>query len=282
MMGDAALTDRIAERLRCPACSAGVRVSPRDILCSGCGASYEIRDGVLLLARMGTTLTWTDGPEGGATEDSGAYQECYRDVARAEEYNAAYAEQFLKRASTAREFAILRRLLGSQERSRLLLELPCGGGRLSGVIAPFADLIVEADIAQGQVLYGRRNSRLATPQIWMTASAFHIPFRDETFDGTACIRLCHHLPTPAERERLMRELLRVSKRFVIMTFFDHHSIKNWLRRMRRPLDGKPPKMTMTVHEVARIAAENGARLVACPALSTLGSGHRYALMVKQA
>jgi ubiquinone/menaquinone biosynthesis C-methylase UbiE len=114
----------------------------------------------------------------------------------------------------------------------------------------------------------------------MTASAFHIPLRDESVDATVCVRLCHHLPTSAERERLLRELLRVSRRFVIMTYFDFHSVKNALRRLRRPFTGKPPKMTMKTSRVAELAKEGGAELVACPAVSLLGSGHRYAMMVK--
>jgi ubiquinone/menaquinone biosynthesis C-methylase UbiE len=142
------------------------------------------------------------------------------------------------------------------------------------------ELLIEADIGVGQVLYGKRHSKLDTPQIWMTASAFHIPFRDNSVDGTVCCRLCHHLPSAIERERLVEELLRVSRRFVIMTFFDYYSLKNWLRRARRPFNKKPPKMTMTVQRVRELAEANGARLVQYPMLAPTSSGHRYALMVK--
>jgi hypothetical protein len=115
----------------------------------------------------------------------------------------------------------------------------------------------------------------------MTASAFHIPLRDNAVDGTVCVRLAHHLPTAVERERLLRELLRVSRRFVVMTYFDHHSLKNLLRRLRRPFNRKEPKMTMTTERVAALAREAGARLVDAPPLSRMGSGHRYALIVKE-
>ena len=66
-----------------------------------------------------------------------------------------------------------------------------------------------------------------------------------------------------------------------MTFFDHASLKNLIRRARRPFNRKPPKMTMTVKQVAELAQRHGARLEACPPLSRLFSGHRYALMVKR-
>jgi SAM-dependent methyltransferase len=276
---DAPSLDRIADLLICPGCSESLAIRPEAASCPQCGAKYPIRDGIPLLARMGTTDTWTGGSDP-AELDSKQYQEQYHEVARAAEYNAAYRERLFKRMSTAREYGLLKRLLQSQGHCGMILELPCGGGRLSPQIAPFADLLVEADIAEGQVLYGKRNVTSATPRIWLTASAFHIPFREGSFDGAVCVRLCHHLPAAIERERLIRELLRVSKRFVIMTFFDYHSVKNLLRRMRQPFDHKPPKMTMTVDEVARLAARHGAKLAECPALASLSSGHRYALMVK--
>ena len=231
-----------------------------------------------MLAREGTAESWEASSERG--EDSSAYQRAYREVAEAEFYNRAYQDEMLKRWSTSREFRLLDRLLASQGRSDLILDLPCGGGRLSPRIGAHADRLIEADIAVGQVLYGKRHSQLDTPQIWMTASAFHIPFRDNSVDGAVCCRLCHHLPSPAERERLIEELLRVSRRFVIMTFFDYYSLKNWLRRVRRPFNKKPPKLTMTVQRVRELAEANGARLVQYPMLAPTSSGHRYALMVK--
>jgi SAM-dependent methyltransferase len=231
-----------------------------------------------MLARAGTVESEEPGDWDG--EDSTPYQQEYEEFAEAEGYNRAYQDEMLKRWSTNREFRLLDQLLSSQGRSETLLDLPCGGGRLSPRIGAHTDLLLEADIAVGQVLYGKRHSDLDTPQVWMTASAFHIPLADNAVDGTVCCRLCHHLPLPAERERLIEELLRVSRRFVVMTFFDYYSLKNWLRRARRPFNKKPPKLTMKVSQVRELAEANGARLVKYPMLAPTSSGHRYALMVK--
>jgi hypothetical protein len=84
----------------------------------------------------------------------------------------------------------------------------------------------------------------------------------------------------AERDQLLREPLRVSNRFVLMSFVDYYSVKNTLRRLSRPFNRKSPKATMNVAELRRIACDCGARLVEYPALFLIGSGHRYALMVK--
>jgi hypothetical protein len=105
--------------------------------------------------------------------------------------------------------------------------------------------------------------------------------RDQAVDAVVCVRLNHHLPTAEERERLVRELMRVARRFVIMTFFDQASLKNRLRELRRPFDRKPPKMTMSVPQLRQLAQDGGFALKAQPALEPLTSGHRYALMVRQ-
>ena len=265
--------------LACPSCGKALRVEAHRIVCVGCGADHPIYEGVALLARMGTPAAARE-EKSEAGESSDPYQQQYQDLSEAAEYNAEYKQKLFKRMSTAREYRLLRRLLSSQGRQQTLLDVPAGGGRLSAQMAEFTDLLIEADIARGQVLYGRKHGRVATRQVWMTASAFHLPFRDNSVDGIVCCRLCHHLPTNAERVALVTELLRVARRFVLMTFFDYRSFKNLLRRARRPFDGQPPKMTMRLEEVEALARQGGAKLVDAPYLAPLSSGHRYALMVK--
>jgi SAM-dependent methyltransferase len=162
----------------------------------------------------------------------------------------------------------------------VILEIPCGGGRLTHAFADAADLVIEADIAIGQLRYGRQASKPGVPRVWMTASAFHIPLRDGSVDGSVCVRLSHHLPTPAERERLVAELLRVSRRFVIVTYFDRHSLKHLTWRLRHPFRRGPRKPALTAGEVAALARDHGAALAATAPLARFGSGHRYALLLK--
>lgn len=278
---DIARLKGLSDIIVCPDCRRSLEIGNRKITCIGCRAEYPIYEGVPLLARLGTpTSSQSKGASAGvATSED--YQKQYQDVRDASQYNADYREQLFKRMSTAREYRLLRELLSSQGRSSVLLDLPCGGGRLSAQIGQFTDRLIEADIALGQVLYGKTNSRLGIPQIWMTASAFRLPFRDNSVDGTVCCRLCHHLPTAQEREALLAEILRISRKFVIMTYFDYRSVKNLLRRARRIFDGNQPKHTMTFEEVSALARRNGARLVRAPYLAYTSSGHRYALMVKE-
>lgn len=276
---DQAALEQILPLMVCPECRAPLGRDEAALVCSPADHRWEIRDGIPLLALSGTAETWDAGAQ---PETSQEYQDQYEDLEESRAYNEAYKNIPTKRWSTRREYDLLDELLSSQGHCSLLLDLPCGGGRLSPQLEPNTDLLIEADVGLGQLLYARETNTPQTKRVWMTASAFHIPFQAESVDGIVCCRLNHHLPTAAERERLVSELLRVSKRFVIMTFFDYHSLKNLIRRARQPLNRKPPKMTMTVDRVAELAAEQGGELIAAPPLSRISSGHRYALIVKSA
>jgi ubiquinone/menaquinone biosynthesis C-methylase UbiE len=209
-----------------------------------------------------------------------AYEQRYQDVASARDYNEAYRDKRTKRMSTSIEIKLLRRLLERVPRSGRLLNIPSGGGRLSDVLGEYCDLLIEADIGLGQLQYAREQAGSEADSVWMTADALDIPLNEASVDVAVCCRLSHHLPTSAERELLLHELLRVSRRGVIMTFFDTHSVKNLLRRVRRPFNRKPPKLTMSVTQVARVATECNARLAYWPSLSYLFSGHRYAMILR--
>jgi SAM-dependent methyltransferase/uncharacterized protein YbaR (Trm112 family) len=264
-------------RLACPDCASPLEFGSDALGCTSCARDFAIRSGIPLLLPRGLAQAEPAPRRDGS---SGAYQQNYQPVDRAERYNDKYRKQLLKRASTGREFRLIARLLEPLGRSELLLDLPSGGGRLSPALAPFADRILEADVAFGQLEHGRHTSQLATPQIWLQASAFDIPLGARSVDGTVCVRLAHHLPAAAERERLVEEILRVSKRFALLTFFDFDSIKNRLRRARQPFDGKKPKITMTRQELTTMAERSGFSLAACRPLSRLFSGHQYALLVR--
>jgi SAM-dependent methyltransferase len=266
------------EKLKCPQCSGVVRSTETAPACEACKAAVDVREGVLvMLEQEPVDIAALDSVEAKSRE---AYESRYHDIKNARRYNASYKQGFSKLWTTRREFTLLKRLLGKQPHSELLMDLPCGGGRLSPALAPFADTILEADVAIGQVLYAKENALPDVKQVWMTASALDIPLQDQSVDGVVSCRLNHHLPASEERDQHVRELLRVSKRFVIMTYFDYYSVKNTIRRIRRPFNNKLPKMTMTHRRLRELAAEQNARVVTAPWLAILSSGHRYALIVK--
>ena len=263
----------VKDILICPACRSGLNINRDNITCAHCKQVYPVYENIPQFAIYeNVEAAKTEVAESSAEN----YQKRYVDFEKARNYNLKYERKLLKRLSTKREYQILRGLLAKQGHCGNMLEIPCGGGRISSELANATDLLIQADIGLGQILYGMTRKKLQIPQIWMTASASRIPIRDAGVDAAVCIRLSHHLTTMEQRESLLVELLRVARRYVIITFFDYHSIKNILRRLRN----SNPKLTMTISQDSSVAAANGAKLISCPRLSIVGSGHRYALMVK--
>jgi hypothetical protein len=108
------------------------------------------------------------------------------------------------------------------------LDAPCGAGRLSDEL-PGPAVLVDRDpnmvVAAGD----------ARPRA--CASVHSLPFGDDAFSGALCMRLLQHIATPAERITILRELARVTKGPIVVSFFDARSMQHFRRRLR-PLLGK--------------------------------------------
>jgi hypothetical protein len=129
-----------------------------------------------------------------------------------------------------RERAALQRLLASLPApSGPWLDVPSGAGRLTSLL-PGGAVQVDRDPAM--------LAASPVPGPRACASAAALPFADGAFAGAFCCRLLQHLPTPAERIAVLRELARVSRGPVVVSFFDAASLLA-VRRLLRRAWGKP-------------------------------------------
>lgn len=259
----------------CPDCQHDLVHDGVALICPSCSQTYPIVDGIPLLARKGSSEIWGVASDG---QTSTAYQEHFLDSSIGDRYQHKYERHWSKRWATRREIARIRTLLASQPRSRQLLDIPSGGGRVSGPLVNATDLLLQADLSLSQVRTARQRMESRGNTAWFTASAFLIPLRDGSVDGILCNRLTHHLPSAAEQERLVGELLRVAKRFVILSYYDHNSFKSLRRRMR----GNYPGHTMTCYDLRDRAERHGAFVRMDVPLWFFGSRLRYALLQKKA
>jgi hypothetical protein len=46
-----------------------------------------------------------------------------------------------------------------------MLEIPCGGGRISSQLIDATDLLIQADIGLGQILYAMTKEKFRTPDM---------------------------------------------------------------------------------------------------------------------
>ena len=195
-------------------------------------------------------------------------------------YTGKFNRRFSERINNVVEQRLVRGWLGTLPKVELALDVPCGYGRMYPLIKTVAAQVVECDWSF-HLLKECRARHLRTPQPargWVRATALHLPYPDATFDLVFSVRLCHHINTSEEREQYVREILRVSRRYVICTYFDAASMKNRRRELKRRFKDIKSKYTMTRDQVAQIASASGYRIVRARALAPIFSGHRYTLL----
>ena len=268
-----AILGPILALLACPGCRGDLALQGARLRCQKCSHEYEIQKGIPLLARLGSNEQWNVAIDALTSVD---YQEEFQRPNIGQRYRQRYEKRWWKRRTTQREIQRIGQLLSSQSRCSRLLDIPCGGGRVSVPLAAATDLLLQADISLGQVLMARQVMALEGKIAWFTASAFTIPLKDGAVDGAVCNRLTHHLPCEAEVERLIQELVRVSTKFIILSYYDHNSLKSLSRRLR----GKYPGHTLRRKDVQTLAERHGTRVQIDVPLWYRGSRLRYALLQK--
>ena len=204
----------------------------------------------------------------------------YNSTRGAESYKADYQNKLHRKWSDKRERALLTRYFAQVGHVGSILDLPSGHGRLSGLLKNHCDRLVEGDwsftmVSLNQKDHGRDHRH------YVRASALEIPFADRTFDAVVSFRLSHHLETQELRERHLRELFRVAKKHVIVTWFSATSLKNMLRELRVKIAGKKPKNVLRNDRVRAIAEAAGYTQQKAKPLFRIGSGHVLGLFVRK-
>jgi len=202
----------------------------------------------------------------------------YASAEGAREYLEEY-DKLHRKLSDRRERRMLDRWFRQIGRVASALDLPCGWGRYLPYLQAQGAQVVEADYSGSMVRMSWDKHTASPPVGGLRCFGHQIPLRDRAVELVFSMRLNHHLVDPAVRREHLREVLRVSGRWALFTYFDHGSVKNLLRRARTGLrlTRKPPKSTLRRAEVHAIAAERGFRIVEDPWLFVVGSGHRIVL-----
>ena len=137
-----------------------------------------------------------------------------------------YATDRFDGAVAAREARMVGDLLDRCRPVRLALDAPCGTGRLTPVLAARAARVV------GVVLSSSMLRHAGHVPARVRGDCERLPFADGRFDVVQCVRLLHHLPTEAQLEGCLRELARVSSRWVLVSYFRTLSLAHLRRRLK--------------------------------------------------
>ena len=159
---------------------------------------------------------------------------------------AAYQERFRTRKAVthALERRALERVLRRLGQLERVLDAPVGAGRLLGVVSKHArgqvvGLDVSAEMlsrAGGQIEQEDAEGRAQSVGL-LQGDLLALPFAAGSFEAVVCVRFLHHLRSGRLRVSALRELARVSRRYLVVTFFDALGIGG-LRQGWKRLRGK--------------------------------------------
>ena len=199
-------------------------------------------------------------------------------------YQRDHETKLHRKVSTRIELRILAGLFGEIAADGPIdrvLDLPCGTGRLFEFLQGLASEVWEADFSPTMLELNRELHDSAADR-YIECSALDVPLPDRSVDVTLSVRLNHHLETLDDRLAHLSEAMRLSRRAVVVTFFDAASLKNLLREIRRPFNKKRSKFSLRRKQVREHAREHGYRVQRFAALSHVGSGHVFALLTRDA
>lgn len=140
-----------------------------------------------------------------------------------------------RRRRNARKWKMIERALTHAGTVRTVLDLPCGTGRFTGHLARAGYEVIGSDIAM-EMMQVAANQLAATPRLhgYVRADAERLPLADGAIDCVMSIRFLLHID-PATRVAIIREMARVSTRWLILDYRHKHSYRYMRLRLRRAL-----------------------------------------------
>jgi SAM-dependent methyltransferase len=156
-------------------------------------------------------------------------------VDKAARYPSAYGRGHRDR----RERRALLRALEAIPPSSSVLDIPCGTGRLTGILLERGYRVTGADSSPAMVERARAEWSGATPDVpFEVQDVLRTTYPEGRFDAVVCNRLFHHFVEAATRRAALAELRRIATGPLIVSFFNLASVGAWTRRIRYAVQGR--------------------------------------------
>ncbi len=163
---------------------------------------------------------------------------------------------WVQRGISEREQQLLVSLLDEMPRVERILDIPSGYGRFTPLLLPRTDCLLSFDLSphmlfraaeqQDDVVAGTGRNHFAG------ASTARLPLPDKSVDLAVVIRLFQHLHRPEQRCASLRELNRVTRKRVILTFYRSGTFHHVQRLVKKI---KPMVKQITFHSIDQFLEE---------------------------
>lgn len=260
---------RMMDMIACPACSSpldleaysrrGDEVIRGLLSCPSCGRDFRIEDGIPRL--MPTGLSGVEQQVYGSIE---SYYDAYRPVMEEIYHNPRIA--YMRKVEDA--------CIRLTKPRGLVLDVGCGTGRQSLLLAELGCHVVATDISLGMLLEARRRAEkrgLRGQVEFIQASADALPFRPGVFSRAySLFGAFNHAPRLLHGLRRLRRSLKKGGLFLLsvlnryqLTWWIEAMLKRRKKQLMRALLGKPYYFTM---KLGRKRRKLWTRLLSAPEL----------------
>lgn len=143
-----------------------------------------------------------------------------------------------------------------------VLDVPCGGGRVTVLLSQLGYDMSAADYAEPM----REITRETLAAKGLNLPVFkedieNLSQADRSFDAVVCFRFFHHLPSAQLRRKVVGELCRVARQHVAMSYFNPKTLRALEQKLRRLRGKKLSVFNTPLAEVTAYFEANGFKLV---------------------
>lgn len=163
----------------------------------------------------------------------------YRSESYAQRYKREYTygsdfKNFRSRIIANREVAIIRNMLKMLYKNggTLVLDVPCGTGKLGKMLNTFPIKILSGDISKEMMALASEEYSKDKLLNFLVFDAQSVPIKDKSIDTIVCLRLFQRLPADL-RKKILFEFSRICKEYVIISY----SYTSFLQKVRLFLRG---------------------------------------------
>jgi len=168
----------------------------------------------------------------------------------------------MKPVKMVAELRLIHRAMMLVPNTHDVLVVPCGEGCVMLDLAQRGYAVTGADVSEEMTRAARRamtESGLSCPV--HREDLQQLTFPDGSFDTVICFRLFHKLPTEL-RQVIIGELCRVSRHYVLLSYFSAWSYISLNRKLRGVVGGhKPDRLATSLKELKGAFAHCGFELL---------------------
>lgn len=158
----------------------------------------------------------------------------YQDSAVAADYDDHRFKSKRRAKRNRLKWEAIQKALQVTQSVKKILDIPCGTGRFTPDLANQGYEVIGGDISVQMMHEAQKLESSDTLHGYIQADAENLPFPDNSLDCIMSIRFMHHID-PATRIRILTDMKRVTKKWLIIDYRHRYSFRYRMRALKLKL-----------------------------------------------